>query len=138
VNIAPKRQKLLLKHCRRLQKVFDETLLTTIKSGHARTWFVPYLAEVLSTYIELAAMTANGKQVKGLPKNRRRAIRKLIRKSGRRDRRTNSRWATALAEAARTGVTPESLNEWLRTGGGVSGQARRVADRKKKKRLDNI
>ena len=123
--MTQKQKETLSKYRRRLQTVFNDALATMTETGHARTWFVPYLAEVLAAYIEARTKKVEGKRLSSvISKNSRRAIRKLINKSSNRDRKTRSRWAAAVDAAFSAGVTPEKLGPWLRDGGGVSGRAR--------------
>jgi hypothetical protein len=114
----------LSKYRRQLETVFADGLTEMSEPGHARIWFVPYLRAVLATYIESRTRTVNGKRLSSLlSKNPRRAIRKLIKDTSNRDRKTISRWAAALDAAFSAGVSPEKLGPWLRRGGGVSGRA---------------
>ena len=120
-----RQEKILSKYRRRLKTAFADGVIKMSKPGHARTWFIPYLRSVLATYIESRARTVNGKRLSSLiSKSSRGALRNLIGETCNRDRKTRSRWATALDAAYNAGVQPDQLERWLRRGGGVSGRAR--------------
>jgi hypothetical protein len=99
-----------------------------ITPGKARTWFVPYLAAVLKAYQELTTKLVDGKALsKAVAKDPRTAFFKLL-KSSKRDPKTRSRWAAALAHAYESGISPERLAKWLKRGGGVAGRAAELAN----------
>jgi hypothetical protein len=123
--MTPKQKAILSKYRRRLKTAFADALTTMTEPGHQRDWFVSYLSDVLATCNELRAKTVNGKRLSSLlSKSPSGVIRRLIRNTCNRDRKTRSRWAAALVAAYNAGVSPEKLGPWLRQGGGVSGRAR--------------
>jgi hypothetical protein len=108
-----------------LQQAFlDSALLATV-TGHARTWWMPYLQAVLENFLALRQHRVGGQRVSlTLDPKRIGAIQKLIKNSSNRDRRTRSRWAAAVHAAHRAGIDPAELPRWLAEGGGISGRAR--------------
>jgi hypothetical protein len=77
--------------------------------------------------------TVNGRALsRALGKNPRDALFKLL-KTGKRDSKTRSRWAAALANAHKSDVSPKELPKWLKNGGGVAGRARGLVSRTQKR-----
>ncbi len=121
--MTPAQRQALRPYRKKLQQALAEAAATATTPGNARTWFVPYLAAVLTTYRKLTRQSVNGKTLsKAVAKNPRNAFFKLL-KSSNRDPKTRSRWAAALVHAYESNVSPEQLSKWLKKGGGVSGRA---------------
>lgn len=117
-----------------LKSTFDDAASNASTPGKARTWFEPYLAELLRTYTDLKETIVDGKPLsRALGRNPRAAFAKLIRTTGKRDTKTTSRWAAALAYALQCGIAPEHLARWLRKGGGVAGRASEIAKARNQK-----
>lgn len=111
---------------RKLEQKFVSASASASVSGKARTWFVPYLAEVLKTYVLLQSKKSGERIVRRChQKKSRRVLRKLLR-SAHRDTKTRSRWSAVLAHALSVGIEPEDLPLWLKSGGGISGRAAEI------------
>jgi hypothetical protein len=127
--MTPARRRALRLQRRKLEKAFAEAAAAATTPGKARTWFVPYLAAVLRVYRKLTTQIVDGRALSSaLPKNPRDAIFKLL-KTSKRNSKTRSRWAAALANAHKSDVSPEELPKWLKKGGGVAGRARSLVTR---------
>jgi hypothetical protein len=121
--MTPAQKKALRPYREKLQQTFAEAAATATTPGQARTWFVPYLVAVLKVYQELTTQTVDGRALsRALAKNPRDAFFKLL-KTSKRDSKTRSRWAAALANGYASGVSPKDLPRWLKKGGGAAGRA---------------
>jgi hypothetical protein len=130
--MTPAKKKVLSRYRKKLRLALAEAAPTATTPGKARTWFVPYLAAVLRVYRKLTSQTVEGRVLsRALAKNPRDAIFKLL-KTSKRDSKTRSRWAAALANAHKSDVSPEELAKWLKKGGGVAGRARGLVARTQK------
>jgi hypothetical protein len=109
---------------RRIKKVVRRSLRNATAQGNARTWFVPILVETLAVFLDLQRITFRRRRLSRVLGKRPREVLYALLKVSRRDRKTRSRWAAALANAVASGISPGDLAEWLRKGGGVSGRAK--------------
>jgi len=124
--MTPARRRALRSYRKKLKKAFVEAVTAATTPGKARTWFVPYLADVLRVYRKLTTQIVDGRALsRALGKDPRNAFFKLL-KTSNRDPKTRSRWSAALAKAQKSDVSPEDLPKWLKHGGGVAGRARRL------------
>ena len=122
-------KQVLHRYRKKLRQALAEAATTATTPGKARSWFVPYLAAVLRVYRKLTTQTVDGRALsRALAKNPRDALSKLL-KTSKRDSKTRSRWAAALANAHKSDVSPEELPQWLKKGGGVAGRARELVTR---------
>jgi hypothetical protein len=126
--MTPAQRKALRPYRKRLRQALADAAAAATTPGKSRTWFVPYLAAVLETYQELTTKLVDGKALsKAVAKDPRTAFFKLL-KLSKRDPKTRSRWAAALAHAYDSGISPERLAKWLKKGGGVAGRAAELAN----------
>ena len=125
--MTPAQKKALRRLRQKLKNILADAAMAATTPGRARTWFVPYLAAVLEAYENLTTQRVDGKAMsKAFAKDPRTAFFKLLTTS-KRDSKTRSRWAAALAHAHGLGISPEKLPKWLRKGGGVAGRAAELA-----------
>jgi hypothetical protein len=125
--MTPAQRKALRPYRKKLKQALAKAAAAATTPGEARTWFVPYLVTTLKVYQELTTKSVDGKRLsKAVAKDPRAAFFKLL-KSSKRDSRTRSRWAAALAHAHASDVSPEQLPKWLKKGGGVAGRAAELA-----------
>lgn len=108
-----------------LQAEFEAALETMSEPGSSRTWFLPYLCELLRAYNKLRETKISGKRLtKAIGSSHRERFLKLIKRTTNRDPKTCSRWAAAMANAIKEGIDPDDLEDWLKDGGGIAGRAR--------------